>query len=93
MIGWFTALALPQKLAAGGVLVIVFGLVAYVAINWADISLDRAEEKGAAVERADTLEAVLEKGVKANDAVNDLRSRPDLRHEQCLRYSDTPENC
>lgn len=93
MISWFMGLAVQQRLAVVGILGIIFGLVAYVAINWADMSLDRAEEKGAAVERADTLEAVLEQGVKANEAEQRIRIDPPAYCGVCLRTSRTPENC
>jgi type II secretory pathway pseudopilin PulG len=93
MIGWFTALAAPQKAAALGVVVVFLGLVALVAINWADMGLDRAEEKGAAVERARTAEAVIEQGVKANEAAQRVRTDPPAYCGVCMRTSRTPENC
>lgn len=93
MISWFMSLHVQQRLAVVGIVAIFLGMVAYVAINWADISLDRAEEKGAATERAATLEAVIEQGVKANEAEQRVRIDPPAYCAVCMRTSRTPENC
>lgn len=93
MVGWFKALGVSQRLtillAVGLALVSIILLV----LSLFDASLDQAKDAGVLQERAATSSESQHKTEKANAAVNDLRNRPAVRDEQCLRYSDTPQNC
>lgn len=90
---WFNLLAWQQKLAVGGIVLVMLGLAALVAIQWGNSALRSASQGGAAIERAKSLETTIERVEAANEVRSGIQYAPALWCEQCLRHSRTPANC
>jgi hypothetical protein len=93
MFGFFDRLGVAQKLALLLAFAIAAAAILTMVLGLFDASLDEARSTGTMQERAATSSETQKRTEKANEAVNDLRTHPDMRREQCLRYSDAPQNC
>jgi hypothetical protein len=93
MMIWFRALAWQKKLAVGGIVLVMLGLAALVAIQWGNSALRTASDGGAAIERGKALEKTIERVEAANEVRAGIQYAPALWCEQCLRHSRTPANC
>ena len=93
IIAWFKGLGVTARL---GVVLTILALVviAVSTINhFTDSAFQSAEDTGAANVRAVVAEEGMSNAQIANEAANEVRSDPVVRHTDCLRDSRTPENC
>jgi hypothetical protein len=90
---WWGILPWQKKLAVGGLVLVILGLAALVAIQWGNNALRTASKGGAAIERGKALEKTIERVEAANEVRAGIQYAPALWCEQCLRDSRTPTNC
>jgi Tfp pilus assembly major pilin PilA len=93
IISWFTGLAGPQKLAAGGMAIMAVIAIVIIVRGVAGDAMDRVEEKGAATAAAQAATKGLNNVETGNRAAEKVRTNDDARRAGCLRHSRTPENC
>lgn len=90
---WFAALATPNKAIMALVAVGLLAIGAVTAWHLVDALTEAAEQKGAAVERAEAQGKVIENVAKANEASARVRADPAVRDAECLRSARNPSEC
>ena len=90
---WFAALATPNKAIMALVAVGLLAIGAATAWHLVSALAETAEQKGAAIERAETQGKVIENVAKAKAAAETVRRAGGPSHDECMRDSRTPANC
>lgn len=92
---WLTWGAIKRlwPLGAGLGLLLALFLLVRCADRAQDKAVTSAHDAGRSAQQADDLHETLNRTEKANDAAKTIGSDDIARHNQCVRYSRTPENC
>lgn len=93
LISWLTGLAIPQRLAFAGIVVLILVGGFFAVRTLFNDGLDRVEEKGAATAAAKAATEGMKNVQTGNEAAEAVRRDDNVRRAGCLRHSRTPENC
>lgn len=93
ILGWFTGLEAQGKAVAILIGIGLAVIATVTAVHFINAAFEIAEDKGAAVERAEAQGKVIENATKAKAAAESVLRDGGPSRDECLRDSRTRENC